>query len=68
MSRENQLVVWPVLTFVAVIVALLALDEALWGLFESALALYGPLVVIFGTYVLFKSAVRGVRLIGSQFS
>jgi hypothetical protein len=68
MSRENQLVVWPVLTFVAVIVVLLALDDALWGLFESALALYGPLVVIFGAYVLFKSVVRGVRLIGSQFS
>ena len=36
MSRENQLVVWPVLTFVAVIAALLALDGALWGLFELA--------------------------------
>ena len=44
MSRENQLVVWPVLTFVSVIAALLVLDDALWGLFESALALYGPLV------------------------
>ena len=68
MSRENRRVVWPVLTFVAVIVVLLALDDALWGLFESALALYGPLVVILGTYVLFKSAVRGIRHIGSQFS
>ena len=37
MSRENQLVVWPVLTFVAVIVALLALDDALWGLFEVSI-------------------------------
>jgi hypothetical protein len=67
-SRENQQVVWPVSTLVAVIVVLLALDDALWGLFESALALYGPLVVIFGANVLFKSVVRGVRLIGSQFS
>ena len=59
MSRENQLVVWPVLTFVAVIVVLLALDDALWGLFESALALYGPLVVIFGTLCFVQ--IRGSR-------
>jgi hypothetical protein len=51
MSREDHLVVWPVLIFVGVIVVLLALDGALWGLFESALALYGPLVVILGVYV-----------------
>ena len=61
MSRENQLVVWPVLTFVAVIAALLALDDALWGLFKSALALYGPLVVILGAYILLKSAIRRLR-------
>ena len=67
MSREDHLVVWPVLIFVGVIVVLLVLDDALWGLFESALALYGPLVVVFGAYVLLKSAVRGIRFIGSQF-
>ena len=58
---------WPVLIFVGVIVVLLVLDDALWGFFESALALYGPLVVVVGAYVLFKSAVRGVRFIASQF-
>ena len=61
MSRENQLVVWPALTFVAVIAALLALDDALWALFELALALYGPLVVILGAYILLKSAIRRLR-------
>jgi hypothetical protein len=64
MSREDHLVIWPVLIFVGVIVVLLARDDALWGLFESALALYGPLVVVL---VLFKSAVRGIRFMGSQF-
>ena len=68
MSREHHLVVWPVLIFVGAIVVLLALDGALWGLFESALALYGPIVVVLGAYVLFKSAVRGIRSIGSQFT
>ena len=68
MSREHHLVVWPVLIFVGTIVVLLALDGALWGLFESALALYGPIVVVLGAYVLFKSAVRGIRSIGSQFT
>ena len=56
------------LIFVGVIVALLALDDALWGLFESALALYGPLVVILGVYVLSMSAVRGIRFIWYQFN
>ena len=67
MSREDHPVVWPVLIFVGVIVVLLVLDDALWGLFESALALYGPLVVVFGAYVLLKSAVRGIMFIVSQF-
>jgi hypothetical protein len=68
MSREDHLVVWPALIFVVMIVVLLALDDALWMTFDSALALYGPLVAVFGAYVLFKSAVRGVRLIGNQFT
>ena len=68
MSREDHLVVWPVLIFVGVIMVLLALDDALWGLFESALALYGPLVVILGAYVLLMSAVRGIRFIWLQFN
>jgi hypothetical protein len=68
MSREDHLVVWSALTFVCAITILLALDDALWGIFESALALYGPLVVVLGGYVLFKSVVRGVRFIGNQFT
>ena len=66
-SREDNLVVWPVLIFVGVIVVLLVLDDALWGFFESALALYGPLAVLLSAYVLFKSADRGIRFIESQF-
>jgi hypothetical protein len=54
MSRKDHLVVWPVLIFVGVIAALLTLDDALWGLFDLALALYGPLVVVLGAYVLLK--------------
>jgi hypothetical protein len=68
MSREDHLVVWPALIFVATIVVLLALDDALWVTLESALALYGPLVVALGGYVLFKSVVRGVSFIRSQFT
>ena len=68
MSREDHLVVWPVLMFVVTIVVLLALDDALWMTFDSALALYGPLVAVLSGYVLFKSVVRGVRLIGNQFT
>jgi hypothetical protein len=62
-----RLVIWPVLIFVVVIVVLLAIDDALLGLLESALALYGPLVVVLGVYVLFKLALHGIRFIGSQF-
>ena len=68
MSREDHLVVWPALIFVATIVVLLALDDALWGTFKSALALYGPLVAVLSGYVLFKSVVRGVSLIRRQFT
>jgi hypothetical protein len=68
MSREDHLVVWPALIFVAAIVVLLALDDTLWVTFESALALYGPLVVALGGYILFKSVVRGVSFIRSQFT
>jgi hypothetical protein len=68
MSRGDHLVVWPVLIFVGVIMFLLVLDDALWGFFESALALYGPLLMVVGAYVLFKSADRGIRFIGSQFT
>ena len=68
MCREDHLVIWPVSIFVLVIVVLLAIDDALLGLFESALALYGPLVVVLGTYVLSKSAVRGIRFIWNQFT
>jgi hypothetical protein len=67
MSREDHLVVWPALIFVAAIVVLLAFDDALWGTFESALALYGPLAVVLIGYVLFKSVLRGVNRIGRQF-
>jgi hypothetical protein len=68
MSREDHLVVWPALIFVVTIVVLLALDDALRMTFDSALALYGPLVTVLSGFVLFKSAVRGVRLIGDQFT
>ena len=61
MSREDHLVVWPVSIFIGVIVVLLALDDALSALFESALALYGPPVVVLGGYALLKSAVREIR-------
>ena len=37
MSREDHLVVWPVLIFVSVIVVLLVLDDALWGFFEVSI-------------------------------
>jgi hypothetical protein len=68
MSREDHLVVWPALIFIAVIAVLLALDEAMWMTFESALALYGPLVAVLSGYALFKSVARGVSLIGRQFT
>jgi hypothetical protein len=67
-SREDHLVVWPALILVAAIVFLLALDDDLRGLFEAALALYGPLVVALCGYVLLKLAVRGVSLVGRQFT
>ena len=67
MSHEDHLVVSPVLIFVGVIVVLLALDDALWGVFKAALALYGPLVVVLGAYALFKSVVRAIGFVGSQF-
>ena len=37
MSREDHLVVWPALIFVAAIVVLLALDDALWVTFEVSI-------------------------------
>ena len=66
MSRQHHLAVWPALLFVAAIVVLLALDHALWGTLETALALYGPPIAVLGVYVLFKSAARGMSLIGRQ--
>ena len=64
---QNLLILWPALIFVGVIAVLLAFDDALWGFFQSALALYGPLVVVLGAYVLLKAAVRGTNLSKSQF-
>ena len=64
---QNLLILWPALIFVGVIAVLLAFDDALWGFFQSALALYGPLMVVLGAYVLLKAAVRGTRLVESQF-
>jgi hypothetical protein len=58
MSREDHLVVWPALLFVAAIVALLAVDHSLRGTVESALTLYGPPTAILGGHLLFKSATR----------
>jgi hypothetical protein len=66
MSRADYLVVWPALLFVAAIVILLAVDDALRGTWESVLALYGPSLALLGGYVLFKSAARGARLISGQ--
>jgi hypothetical protein len=68
MSREDHLVVWPALIFAAAIVVPLAIDDALWWTFESAVTLYGPLLAVLGGYVLFKSVVRGMVLIGRQFT
>jgi hypothetical protein len=68
LSREDHLVVRPALIFVAAIVVLLALDDSLWMTFESVLALYGPLAAVLSGYVLFKSAARGVSLIGRRFT
>ena len=66
-QAQSLLVLWPALIFVGVIAALLALDDALREFFKSALALYGPLVVVLGAYVLLKAAARGTRLVESQF-
>jgi hypothetical protein len=66
MSRENRLVVWCALLFVAGIIVLLALDDALWDTLEAALVLYGPTVAVLGAYMLSKSAVRCVSFIGRQ--
>jgi hypothetical protein len=66
MPRQDHLVVWPALLFVAAIVVLLALDNALWVTLESALVLYGPPIAVLGVYVLLKSAARGVSLIVRQ--
>ncbi|MGB7097488.1 MAG: hypothetical protein WBD95_01800 [Xanthobacteraceae bacterium] len=62
---EDRLIVWPVFVFLAAIMVLLALDDAIWGFFESALALYGPVLAILGVYVLLKSVVRGRGFIWS---
>jgi hypothetical protein len=56
MSREDHLVVWPALLFVAAIGALLAADNSLRGTAESALTLYGPPIAVLGGYLLLKSA------------
>ena len=64
---EDRLIVWPVFVFLAGIMALLALDDAIWGLFELALALYGPALAILGVYFLLKSAVRGRGFIWNEF-
>jgi hypothetical protein len=58
MSREDHLVIWPALLFVAAIVALLAADNSLRGTAESALTLYGPPITLLGGYLLLKSATR----------
>jgi hypothetical protein len=60
---NSDQIFWPVLIFVGIILIPLVLDDALWQVFESALALYGP----FAAYVLLMSAIRGGRFIGSQF-
>ena len=62
---DDRLIVWPAFAFLAAIMVLLALDDAIWGLFESALALYGPVLAILGVYFLLKSAIRGRRFIWS---
>jgi hypothetical protein len=67
MSREDHLVVWPLLVFIGVIVILLTLDHAWWWLFELGLALYGPLVVLLGAYALYRSAARGIWFMGRRF-
>jgi hypothetical protein len=67
MSREDHLVVWPALFFVAAIVVLLAVDNSLKGTWEPVLALYGPSVAALAGYMLFKSATRRRRLIGRVF-
>jgi hypothetical protein len=54
MSRKDHLAVWPALLFVAPIVVLLALDHALWGTLESALALYGPPIAVLGVICVVK--------------
>jgi hypothetical protein len=67
MSREDHLVVWPALFFVAAIVVLLTVDNSLKGTWEPVLALYGPSVAALAGYMLFKSATRRRRLIGRVF-
>jgi hypothetical protein len=66
--REDLLIVLSLLIAVGVILVLLALDHALWALFEAALGLYGPLMVVVVTYVLLKLMFRGISFIGSQLT
>jgi hypothetical protein len=56
----------PLLIFVAIIVALLEVDDALSEAFSAAETLYGPLVVLIVVYVSLKSLSRGVIFIGSR--
>lgn len=66
-QRKDHLIVWPLGIFVCVCLIALALDHALRQLFQTALVLYGPVIVIVVAYFLLKSAVSGVKFIGGQF-
>jgi hypothetical protein len=66
-ASKERLIVWPLEIFVGIIWIALALGHGLGMFFWAALGLYGPLIVVFATYFLFKFAIRRVKFIGSQF-
>jgi hypothetical protein len=67
-QRKDRLIFWPLVIFVGVILILLAFDHALRLLVAAALGLYGPFMLIFAAYVLWKFAIGGVKFIGGQLN
>ena len=63
MSRDDHLIIWPALIFVGLIAVLLVLGHPPRQLFNSTLALYGPLVVVLGLYILSRLVIRGINFI-----
>jgi hypothetical protein len=66
MHREDRRVVWWALLFVAGIMVLLALDDALWDTLVAASVLYGPPTAVLGAYMLSKAAIHRLSFAGRQ--